>query len=141
MGILSEFFVAAPDDAPLYEELSLQKSFPADRFPRVQWKGLTSLELETLWAIADDRPWSPETCTLEPIGEPDERWLFRFPDAFVARLASLTQEQFARAVDAWSKTEELACDAREIEPVLASLVTLARTAKESGRGMFLWGSV
>ena len=142
MGILADFFVATPEDALLYAELSLEDSFPEARFPRAQWKGFTSLEVETLWAIVEGRPWNPETHSLEPAGDVgEEQWLFRLPEPLVARLATLTPEDQGRFAGEWAETEELSCEASELEPVLASLVDLAGNARASGRGMFLWGSL
>ena len=141
MGIHADFFVATLDDAVQYDNPPDSDETIEDRYEIMRSQGLTSLELETLWAITDQREWSPETGTLEPIGEPGDQWLFRFPDAVVLRLSSLTQKDLSRCAQEWAKTEELSCQAEEIEPVIAGLVDLAKKARASGRGMFLWGSL
>ena len=137
MGILADLFVAHPDDAVAYEERLGSRSA---RFEVRQFNGFTQLELEILWAMVAGEEWSPERHQLEAIGEPSESWLFRFPDAFVGRLASLGPDLHPLA-SRWAAIEELACAPDEIKPVLEALVSLAKSAQKNGKGLFLWGSL
>jgi hypothetical protein len=140
MSILCELFVADLSDALHYDD-----GESADRFEIVPLGGLTQLPFEILWAITEGRPWSPAIRAFEQLGEsPDERtetWLFRFPPVFVARLAKLTGAEISVITAQWARTDELDCATDEIEPIVSSLIDLARSAVESNRGLYLWGSL
>jgi hypothetical protein len=143
MGILCELFVADPADAPLYEDEADDVESAAE-FERVQLSGLTQLEFETMWAITEGRPWDAATHALEVVGEPErdaESWLFRFPPAFVTRLANLSAPEVASITVQWARTEEINCAPQEVEHVVRSLVDLAGLAVASKRGLYLWGSL
>jgi hypothetical protein len=140
MGILADLFVADPADAVSYETF-IGSPPPADRFEVHQLGGLTQLELEILWAILDGEEWSPKRYSLEPVGEPGESWLFRFPAPFVERLRMLAPADMPSAATKWGAIEELACDGKTIRPVLEALVSLARSATTKRRALFLWGSL
>ena len=65
----------------------------------------------------------------------------RFPPPFVARLAKLNDPELTAVVREWAQIEEINCSPREIEPVVSSLVGLARSAQASNRGLHVWGSL
>jgi hypothetical protein len=144
IGIQCELFVADPVDAPHYED-GFDDDAATDKFEVVPLGGLTQLQFEMLWAITEGRPWRATTHAFEWVGDPPdvqaETWLFRFPPAFVTRLAKLTDTEVAAITDQWARTEEIACPPEEIEPVVSSLVELARSAEGSSRGLYLWGSL
>ncbi len=143
MGILADFFAAEPADAERYEALMLDQAVPPE-FHAVQYKGLTSLELETLWAIAESRAWSAQEDTLEFIGDDKsdaESWLFRFPERFVDVLAAMSATDLKRAAAEWGATEEIELPAEEVAPILRDLVELAKYARATKRGLYLWGSL
>jgi hypothetical protein len=153
MSILCELFVADEADALRFDEeqpdgddddLVDDEEEPARGLDSLPLGGLTSLEFETLWAIVESRPWSPTTHSLEPLREPEEMaetWLFRFPPPFVARLARLTEAEVAAVAAKWARTEEVKSPAEEIEPLVESIVGLARSAIASNLGLYMWGSL
>ena len=144
MGIQCDFFVADHADALQYDQLMRAGELPsASRYQRREWKSLTTLEIETLWAIIDRRPWTPDDGVLEFLGDEGdgETWLARFPAPLVASLAALAGGERVRIISEWSVTEEMASPPEEVAPIVDCLVDLARTASEKGRGLYLWGSV
>lgn len=51
-----------------------------------------------------------------------------------------TKEQ-ERVVREWAKTEEVALPPSEVEPIVSQLIELAKYARSTNRGMYLWGSL
>ncbi len=143
MTLLTDLFVASPEDAPHYETLSDGGDVPPERFQRLQFTGLTSLEFETLWAAARDEERDADQHALTLIEEAQDgtTWLFRFPDAFVALLAQLEPRARQPLAAKWAQAEEMIATPKEVEPVVEGLVQLATSARKSGRGLFLWGSM
>jgi hypothetical protein len=139
MGLLADFFVAAPVDAPSYEQH--QGRLPAGRFEVWQSGDFTSLELEQLWAILAGEKWSHKLHRLERLPAAGESWLFRFPDPFLGRLASLDAAALPQVAAQWAAIEKLSCPPADLMPVLESLTALARAAHGTSRGLFLWGSL
>jgi hypothetical protein len=143
MGILTDLFVAAPEDATGYESLQPHGKVPRGKFERVQLKGLLDINFTILWALLEGEEWDATAHVLDELamGPEGETWLFRFPDPLVAKLAGLSDSGIARAAELWAQTEELRCEPDDIEPVVAELVRLARLALSDEKGLFLWGSV
>ena len=135
MGILAELFVATDEEAKSYDGQS------AGRFQSVQLGGLTNLEFETLWAILEGKDWSPDSHALQEMRPAGETWTFKFPPAYVERMRRLDSEGVAAAAKQWAATEELACAPADVEPVIATLVAVARSIGDGNRSLFLWGSV
>jgi len=140
MGILADFFVADPLHASSYEH-SRSSDLSMERFQVEEFSGVTSLELEILWAIVEGEEWSPKRHALEAVGQPAETWLFRFPTPFLTRLAGLEATELQPLASKWAKIEELSCNPEDLQPVLRSLVSLAKSARETGRALFVWGSL
>jgi hypothetical protein len=145
MGILSDIFVSTPEDAVKYEAILLasQNKLPKDRYERVQYKGLTSLEFARLWAIMDNRPWTMESYWLDNVQHTDDgsSSLDHFPDILVAKLAKWDDHLLSPTADEWGKTEELQSDGATLLPILTDLRRLARVAQQTTRSMYLWNSL
>ena len=61
MGLLCDLFVNSHEEALAYEStVSLDRNSRIKRFDPVEFKGLTSLEFGTLWAILESEEWNPE---------------------------------------------------------------------------------
>jgi hypothetical protein len=137
MSLLSDFFVATPDEAARY---------PADDLPIevFQSTGFTGLELELLWAILAGEPWSAERHALEPVGAAAREgpWLHRLPAPFVDRLVGLAPPALASIAAQWLANEELidVGDAAA-QHVLRELHALAGTAHRQARGLYLFVSL
>jgi hypothetical protein len=144
MGILADIFVASDDDASNYADFLLsEEGVPQDRFERVEYKGFTGLEFGKLWAIIANEKWDVSRHMTKNIsnGRDGESWLDRFPTEMVAAFASLTSESVETLSVAWAGTDELNCEASDVEPVIEDLRRLSRLSIDSGKGMYLWGSL
>lgn len=106
----------------------------------VEYKGITGIEIGTLWAILDNKAWDvnyqPEFVHADEEGE---SWLYRFPVGLTKLLASADDGALASASSQWAKTEELNCDAAELRPLLDDLRLLAQRAANEGKSIYLWG--
>ena len=141
MGILADLFVAHPADAPGYEEQLKNRDALQKRFERVEFKGLTDLEFSTLWALLKGEEWDLEKHALEEVTPAGNTWLFRFPSSFVQQLTSIDERRISDVSIPWAATEELQWEPSEAKEVVVELVRLARVAKSSSKGLFLWGSL
>jgi hypothetical protein len=140
MSILTTVFVDTPGDVARFAE-----DGPPDGHPdTVVFGGLTNLEFETLWAIVGKEEFDPERHALVSLflGSDGSPWLWRFPDAFITTFGQLDASQVANAAKAWVATEELSgSEPSEAEPVIKDVARMSRVARESGRALFLWGSL
>ena len=145
MGILADIFVCDPADAPKYEARRRAGGIADDpRYLRVEYKGVSGLEFGTLWALLENRFWDVRRHMLDDIayGKSDETWLNQFPEGFVTLLAGMDQGSLAPMSSRWSQTDELhGTRPAELLPILADLNRLAIAAQDSGRQMYLWGSL
>jgi hypothetical protein len=146
MGILADLFVASADDAARYESLLGDRDAHLKKFSPAEYKGLTPVEFSTLWAIINSEPWDVDTHMLEEVayGGGNESWLCRFPEPFVTVLASLETTETDGIAEAWSRTEELELSgfqASHTKPIVDDLVRLAKAAKSTEIGLYLWGSL
>jgi len=138
MGMLCDIFVSTPEMALRYESM-LEEEKPRDDFVVAEWKGLTSLEFGTLWALIESKEFDPQRHGLEALSGQGESWLYRFPSDLVNSLASLDSERLQAVSAAWAATEELQWPTEDAEEVLESLAKLAKLALKTGRGLFHWG--
>lgn len=143
MGILCDLFVSTREEALEYESATADNEARLARYAPVEWKGLTSLEFGTLWALLDGQDWDVEKHMLidVAIGEEGETWLHQFPDDYLALLKDLDAPRLARAAEAWSQTEEISWPVAELVPVIESMVQLAKDATSRKLGLFMWGSL
>lgn len=144
MGIIADFFVAAPDKASRYAN-RIDEPDEGEEITTLlrpcEYKGFTGLEIGMLWAILEGLPWDvrrhmPKDTLL---GDEGESWLERFPDALTALLSQASPAVLKSTAVSWARTEELACDPADLEPVLADLQSLAKQALEAGESVYLWG--
>jgi len=147
MGLLSDFFVASEEEATRYADRMNeddQGKATASHVRPAQYKGLTDLEVGTLWAILEGKEWDADLHELEnDEGGDDEgdAWLFRFPDRLVQLLAHAEHSALESALHQWAETEELQVDADELRPVVLDLQRLAKQAIAEQKSVYLWGSL
>jgi hypothetical protein len=144
VGLLADFVVATPEDILQYGSLLRSgKPLPPDRFQRAEYKRLTPLALEMLWALLRGEKWDVKRHQLEHVfhTEDGETWLERFPDEFVRLLSLLDETAANQAADAWARSGEVRSNSSEIRPVLQDLRRLATDAQKSDRSLYLWGSL
>jgi hypothetical protein len=139
MGVLSDLYVSTPELAEAYDD---EQTRPDNE--RAELSGLTEIEFSTLWAIIEGEEWEERHMdAFESILQKSdgERLIFRLPDAFVAKAATLSQGDAASAAEAWAETDELECDAEELLPAIQELTRLSKEAIRSGRSLYLWNCV
>jgi hypothetical protein len=141
MGILCDLFVSTKEDALVYE--STFESEQHGRFSPAEFKGFTSLEFGTLWAILTNEEWDVHKHRLLDVdfGSDHESWLCEFPEEYVQVLSRTDSDAIKRAAQAWSETEELSCSAEDVRPVIDTLVQLSRRALSRNEGLYMWGSL
>ncbi len=134
MSLLSDFYIAKPEDAA--------RNLPDTE--RAEFKGLTYEELANLWAILQNTEATPDhSDAFESIlvVHDGERLINRFPPEFMASLALLDSSSALAAANKWIQTGELAymsCEASDVLPIIEALSRLARAAKESDKSLYLW---
>ena len=143
MSILTEIFVARPEDALEFDRLARVGVVPEARFKRIRFGGLINLQFEILWAILEKCEWDPNVHKMEMVLLDDngEVWLFKFPDKFLDSLIELKSDEKQDVLSAWAAAEEMNADPSDVEPVLEGLITLALAAKGKGENLYLWGSL
>lgn len=146
MGLLADFIVASLDDAQEYASAATSGGNIAhleQRILRSEWKNYTDLSLGALWAILRGETFTVERHHLEiiSIAPNHESWLFRFPNDFVDRLASLEETEVSRLATMWTESEEVPGADADNKPALLELQRLAHTAKSQNRCLLLWGSL
>jgi hypothetical protein len=139
MGVLADFFTCAAADVVGYAD-SIGKP-AASKYQRVELKGFTSIELETLWAILEERKLDRARHVLKDVKAEPEEWIYEFPEAYVTLLAGLKGEGIAKAGAAWAATEDLDWEPAEGEWVLTELVRIAGAARAKKQGLYFWGSL
>jgi hypothetical protein len=144
LGIFSDFFIADPDEALRYAN-RIDDADGGEEIERLlnpfQYKGITALEIGTLWAILEGKAWEVKKHMPVDVyfGEEGESWLYSFPDALTKLLASADEDALASASVQWAKTEEIDCAPAELMPLLNDLRSLARHAVSNGKSVYLWG--
>ncbi len=139
MGLLSDFFIATPGVAQVYEGSGLP---PHDV---CSVGGITPLEVaamvSALRGVDDDPSIEDELESLG--GGEDGPWLMSVPrdmvDLLVAVEDARVPELSAKVAGTVSADGPLPDDT--FEPMLGELVVLARRAKATGKGMYFWMSL
>jgi hypothetical protein len=138
MSVLSDIYISLENEAVKYD------AAPNSFTERVQCKGMTPLELSTLWAIMRGVEWDAAlmddfACLLETNG--GERLVHSFPGEMVTALGQLSSDRIRDVSSKWATTEEMASSPEDIQPVVEEMVRLARSASASRRGLYIWNSV
>ncbi|MDB6112989.1 MAG: hypothetical protein JWR69_4739 [Pedosphaera sp.] len=138
MSVLSDIYISRDNEAGKYDTAA------APFTERAQYKGITPLELSTLWTIMRGVEWDVAAmddfgCLLQIDG--GERLIHSFPAAMLAALGELTPDRIRDVTVKWAATDELACSPADIQPVVEEMVRLARSATTSGRSLYLWNCV
>lgn len=146
MGILADFFVADSAEGLRYAN-RFSDSDEGEEIEELlqphRYKGITSLELGTLWAILEGEDWDVKKHMLDFVqtGENDESWLNRFPEELTQLLMMASDDQLQGVAISWAKTEELNCEPEDLKPILLSLHKLSKESVATNRWVYLWGSL
>ena len=136
MSLLADFFLSPDDaDAVRYEEE------PASFADRLQLKSLTELELSTLWAILQGVEW--DESMLDHFASVFEQQakdstIQRLPDALLTDLIALSPADTPAVASKWAATDELACKAEDVLPVIQDLRALASKASGTQQHVYFW---
>jgi len=108
MAILSDFFVASPEQATRYANRSGEPDGGAEITALLQpasYTGFTTLQIGMLWAILEGVAWDRKRLMLENIWFSDEgeAWLNRFPNKLMQLLADASADQLAAALVRWGR--------------------------------------
>lgn len=144
MGLLCDLFVADKNAALSYTDKASQGARNrAEGLSVREFKGLTSLEFGTLWAILEKQEWHVDRHMLIDVafGDGNESWLHQFQDEYVGLLAALDGDALHAAAREWAASEELDCDPQAVLPVLHALVDLSRESVAQGKWLYMWGSL
>ena len=144
MGLLCDLFVADKNAALSYADMAREGAPDrAEGLSVREFKGLTSLEFGTLWAILEKQEWDVDRHMLIDVafGEGNESWLHQFQDEYVGLLAALDADAMQAAAQEWAQSEELDCDAEAVLPVVQALVELSREAISQRKELYMWGSL
>ena len=139
MSLLSDFYVASPEEAVRYDT---DHNIPG--IERAAFKGLTYEECANLWAIlqnSDPTPAHSDAFESILVVGGGQRLINRFPAEFVALLAALDGAASSAAAAKWVQTGELAylsCKPSDVLPIIQALSRLARAAQQSGKSLYLW---
>ncbi len=137
MGLLSDFYIATEADALSYDT----KPTAIPDSDKASHKGITTLELSTLWAIVQKREWNVDMLdAFKLILDKDngERSIYHIPVAFISLLMSLDTDTLLRSIVEWAQTEEIECDPSEMYPVVEDIIRLGRKAQDTGKNLYLW---
>src|SRR5205814_10058331 len=104
-------------------------------------KGVTDLELSTLWCIYTGEEWDVKILQrFKHLMSVDrgERIIAELPSELVSLLANTDERRLTEVLPAWAATEELNVQPAVIEPYLRDLIALAKRASAEGKRLYLW---
>ncbi|QJE96915.1 hypothetical protein [Luteolibacter luteus] len=140
MSVLSDLYVSTPDKAPDYDE-----NQEAPENERAEMTGFTTIEFSTLWAILEGKPWEEgHMDAFETVIEKDggDRLISLVPSSLVALAADLDESGISAAAEEWAQTDELEhCEAEDLVEAIEEFRRVARVARDSKRGLYLWNCV
>jgi hypothetical protein len=138
MGLLSDFFIAKPEDASTYNGKSSFASTDC-----CQYKQVSPLQAAQILAVLRGIPYEASLLREFPFVHQeceDGPWTTKVPDDMTAALAHLEESEIRSQALAWSVAtkEELRWRASDFEPIVRDLIKLAREAQGGGKSLFLW---
>jgi hypothetical protein len=145
MGILSDFFVAAPEQIT---EDRFRRG-PAGTFPTVQSNRLTPVEMDELLRAVrrdhgDDTEPSRGAFPLALTCPSEEAWVIACPAELRDALAEAAEEDLRRYAARWAASEQLQfirADEAQLRSLLRDLAELAGLAVARNESLYLWLSV
>jgi len=143
VGILSDFFIATPEQAvryaKRYDEPDKGNTITQLLKP-LELKNLTGLEMGTLWAILEGVEWDVDKHMLEEVLHDESSGVERFPDELIQLLVRADKTEIEAACSPWAATEELNCSPSEALSVLHGIQVLAIRSDREGKSLYLWTS-
>src|ERR1051326_2645985 len=139
MGVLADLYLSRDD-----KEAVRYDNEPETFKDREQFRNFTELELSTLWAKIRGIEWdvnSLDEFHSVLVRDGGERCIKRLPASMMDELARLTPEQISTAASKWAATDEMRCDAADVQPIIEGLVRLARIASVQDRKLYFWNCI
>ena len=136
MGLLSDFYLSTPETAVHYDANRDAFSGMRHKFERI-----TDVELSILWSILRDEEWDSDLLDhFEMVFEAGggERIIIQLPAEFIDTVVQLPVDLIGEAAEVWADTEELQCEASDVQPVIEALASLGAQAKENNENVYLW---
>lgn len=128
------FFTASDDEAAKVE---LNHSLPPDDV--VEFGGVDTLKLSTLWAIIAGKEWDVSSMAeFKTLKSTDSEWTHRLPDELTQKIATIHGMELERVAKEWSATEEMGCSPAEAKELLMESSGAARRAIQTQQGLFLY---
>jgi len=147
VGVLTDYFIARDDT----DAARAHKSTAGPKglgFETAQWKSVdpvvTLAMLDQVVTGRDALEWIRSGAPDSRVAgsETEEHWVFRVYDHHRAVLESIRDDQIKDVARRWGATEELAgWEPQDVEEILRDLVRLARSARETGQGLYCWVSL
>lgn len=145
-GIFAGLFVAAPEQV---EKWDLRGLTPSD-WPAVEFKRISTVNLGTLEAILEDRPYEEidqdRLHNLVRDGGEEGPWISSVREELISALSGLTSERASSTARAWADTDEFKLkptdvprdeDVADLTELLIEMVELARRSRQDGKPMYL----
>jgi len=139
MGVLADLYLSRDD-----KEAVRYANEPETFKDREQFRNFTELELSTLSAKIRGIEWdvnSLDEFHSVLVRDGGERCIKRLPASMMDELARLTPEQISTAASKWAATDEMRCDAVDVQPIIEGLVRLARIASVQDRKLYFWNCI
>jgi hypothetical protein len=142
MGVLTDFVVAAPEDARRIAE----SICPSREFNGLDAKGIDTVKLGTLYAILTGTPASPKFMGGKSLlhSHSDEGpWVMLVPPELVKRLAAVAIGEIPEVASRWAATNEFFpkydnWTLNAVSEVLKRLADLCRQATAEGKSVLMW---
>ena len=145
MAVYTNIFIATEVEVA---SAPLDGASPAEWFPTIGAKYITTLELSTLEALLTGQEayalWDthPEALDETVVREWENVWVHRIPDPLVSALIRLPPADIPQVAQAWTNTEELRrADLHWAIHYVGEMRDLAIRALAEGTGMYLWVAV
>jgi hypothetical protein len=132
MSIASYIFTASKEDARRNDGLE-----GGPQGGRAEFYRVTDISLMPLFTAMSGKPCP----AFKPAAMSDDyqQITFTFPTQFVKQLAALDNSKEKELIGKWRDSGEAPYDNdKDLRKLLKALVAIAKTALESGQGMFLW---
>lgn len=142
MGILSDFFMATPDQL---NQLDISRG-PATTLPTVQARRIDHVKLAHLQGMMEQSTNFVElvgALDSSTKGDEDGPWVLPVPQSIVSALAVANDDRLAQFATAWADTDEWIADggtSQDLYRLLAQLSHLVRQT-ESESSLFVWISL
>ena len=147
MGVLTEYFIAKNDQDAARAHASATGPKRAG-FETAEWKSVdpvvTLAMLDQVVTGRDALAWIKSGIPDSAVAgsDTDEHWVFRVYAHHREVLEGIGDDVIDDVARQWGETEELrGWDPKDVKAILRDLVRLARSARDSGQGLYCWVSL